>query len=217
MSTVRFKFDPLDGLADRLERAAGRARYALAAVEAVNQVTTRASGTLQRGEIADINLTAAYVKSKTDLQLALPGAAPRATITTKGDPTVMGNFGVTMQSMVAGYGAIRRAGPRWGVRNAGTHVAIKRSAPVFEPQWFVLPLRGAGSTAGANGFGVFVRDSRLAPKNKRDGKAGKRHVYGPAPYQLFKHQVGVQSGAITDDLAKTALRLVGDELEDSLA
>lgn len=216
MSSIRFTFEPLDGLADRLERAAGRARYALAAVEAVNQVTARASGTLQRGEIADINLTAAYVKSKTDVQLALPGATARATITTKGDLTVLGNFGVNMASMVPGYGALRRAGPRWGLRNAGTHAAIKRSNPVFEPQWFVLPLR-AGSASGGNGFGVFIRDSRIAAKNKRDGKAGKRHVYGPAPYQLFKHQIGVQSGAITDDLAKTALRLVGDELEDSLA
>ena len=58
-----------------------------------------------------------------------------------------------------------------------------KSSPGSESQWFVLPLRG-GLAGGANGFGVFVRDDRLAPSKTalREGKAGKRHIYGPAPY-----------------------------------
>ena len=58
---IKFKFDPLDKLGTRLERAAERGRLALAAVDAVNVVTKRADEALRRGEIKDINLTPAYV------------------------------------------------------------------------------------------------------------------------------------------------------------
>lgn len=212
---IRFKFEPLADVATKLERVVERGRFAIAAIDAVNAVTTRADVSLRRGETADINLTAAYVKSKTDVRLATAGGKAQAYIVTKGDLTVMGNFGTL--AMIAGRGAERRAGPRVGLRNAGTHVAIKRSSPVFEPQWFVLPLR-RGNTNGGNGFGVFVRDSRIAPRGKgsRDGVAGKRHVYGPAPYSLFKYQIGVQSDDIHDDLERTAMLLMGREIENAL-
>ena len=80
---IRFRFEPLDDLGDKLDRAVARARLATAAAEAVNAVTGRADASLQRGEIRDVNLSPAYVKSKTDVQLAEPGGKPRATITTK--------------------------------------------------------------------------------------------------------------------------------------
>lgn len=213
---IKFKFDPLDGLATRLERAAARGRFQVSAVEAVNAVVQRANTSLQRGEIRDINLTPAYVKSKTDLKLATGGGPARAEITTRGDLTVLGRFGTL--AMVAGHGAMRRAGPRKGLRNAGTSVSIRKSSAVFEPQWFVLPLR-KGTQAGLNGFGVFVRDSRLLPSPlaKREGRAGKRQIYGPSPYQLFKEQIRVQGAEIEDDLQRTALAEMGDALEDALS
>lgn len=213
---IRFRFEPLDDLGDKLDRVAARARLATAAAEAVNAVTGRADTSLQRGEIRDINLSPAYVKSKTDVQLAEPGGKPRATITTKGDLTVMGNF--SPLGMIAGRGAMRRAGPRAGLRNAGTNVTVKKSRPTFEPQWFVLPLR-RGTQAGLNGFGVFVRDDRLKPSPTalREGKAGKRHIYGPSPYMLFKEQIRVQQSDIEDDLARTALQRMGDAIEKELA
>lgn len=215
MTSVRFKFDPLEGLADRLDKAAARGRFASAAADAVNSVTQRADASLQRGEIRDINLSPAYVKSKTDVQLARPGSKPRATITTAGDLTVMGNF--SPLQMLPGLGALRRAGPRYGMRNAGTAVAIKRSQVLFERQWFVLPLR-RGLTSGGNGFGVFVRDDRLAPSPRalREGQAGKRHIYGPSPYQLFKEQVRLQADDIEDDLRQTTLTTLGAAIEKDL-
>ena len=215
---IKFKFDALEGLATKLDKAAARGRFALAAVDAVNLVTKRADESLRRGETAGINLTPAYVKSKTDVVLASTGTKARATITTKGDLTVMSNFGVSMASMERGTGAVLRAGPRAGRRNAGTKYTIKKGSPGFEAQWFVMPLR-KGKEAGLNGFGVFVRDDRIKPgaNELRPGKAGKRHIYGPSPYSLFKHQIGIQGGDISDDLRRTALQQMGDILEDAFA
>ena len=45
---------------------------ALAAADAVNTVTKRATEALMRGEMRDINLSPAYIKSKTDMALAQP-------------------------------------------------------------------------------------------------------------------------------------------------
>ena len=216
---IRFKFDPLDGMADRLERAAARGRFALAAVDAVNIVTKRANESLQRGEIRDINLSPAYVKSKTDMVLASPGSKARSEIVTKGDATVLGNFAPV--SRIIAPGSMRRAGPVKGFRQAGTALAIRKSSYILEKQWFVMALR-RGAQAGGNGFGVFVRDDSLPARNgpgavsegrHRDGKAGKRHLYGPAPYQLFKEQIRVQERSIQDDLERTALDRMGAELE----
>lgn len=215
---IKFKFDALDGLATKLDKAAARGRFALAAVDAVNLVTKRADESLRRGETAGINLTPAYVKSKTDIALASTGTKARAVITTKGDLTVMSNFGVTMASMRRGGNPVLRAGPRAGRRNSGTNYTIKRGSPAFEAQWFVMPLR-RGTSAGGNGFGVFVRDDRIKPgaNELRPGKAGKRHIYGPSPYSLFKHQIGLQQDDIRADLERTALQQMGDILEDAFA
>lgn len=220
---IKFKFDPLDKLGTRLERAAERGRLALAAVDAVNVVTKRADEALRRGEIKDINLTPAYVKSKTDMKLAVLGSGPaRAEIVTKGDPTILGRFAPL--SRLVNSTRKDRIGRTLGRRSAGTRVAILKSKVEAQEQWFIMRLR-AGNGPGEN-FGVFVRDPRLPAKNgpnaslaggrHRDGKAGKRHIYGPAPYQLFKRQIDVQSDDIRADLARTALARLGDALEEAL-
>jgi len=220
---IKFKFDPLDKLGTRLERAAERGRLALAAVDAVNVVTKRADEALRRGEIKDINLTPAYVKSKTDMKLAVLGSGPaRAEIVTKGDPTILGRFAPL--SRLVDSSRKDRIGRALGRRSAGTRVAILKSKVETQKDWFIMRLR-AGNGPG-NNFGVFVRDPRLPAKNgpnaslaggrHRDGKAGKRHIYGPAPYQLFKRQIDVQSNDIRDDLARTALTRLGDALEEAL-
>lgn len=219
---IKFRFDPLEGLTDRLEKVAARARFAVAAVEAVNIVTKRADESLRRGEIRDINLTPAYVKSKTDVRLASGGGKARAEIITSGDPTILGRFAPL--SRLVDSGRIDRIGRRLGRRSAGTALAIRKSSVENQPQWFIMRLK-AGNAAGEN-FGVFVRDNRLPAKNgpnasvaggrHRDGKAGKRHIYGPSPYQLFKAQIGLQADDIQDDLARTALQRMGDVLEETL-
>lgn len=215
VTRIRVDAKPLEGLADRLERAAQRGRFAASAADAVNAVTVRADKSLRDGETRNINLSAAYVKSKTDVRFARSGDRPQATILTSGDLTVMGNF--SPLQMFPGRGAMRRAGPRVGMRNAGTAVAIKKSEVELQPQWFVLPLR-RGTLAGGNGFGVFVRDDRLAPSPRalREGRAGKRHIYGPSPYQLFKAQITLQQDDIEADLRRTASDLMGRAIQGAL-
>lgn len=219
---IKFRFAPLEGLESKLDKLAGRARLAVAAVEAVNIVTKRADESLRRGEIQDINLTPAYVKSKTDVTLASSGGKPRAEIVTSGSPTIMGRFAPLTRMLDPNR--LDSIGRRLGGRSAGTRVAIRKSKVETQKQWFIMRLR-AGNAAGDN-YGIFVRDNRLPARNgpnaslaggrHRDGRAGKRHIYGPAPYQLFKRQIDLQSDDIKADLAKTALKLMGDELEDAL-
>lgn len=219
---IKFRFEQLDAPATKLEKLADRVRLAVAAVEAVNIVTKRADESLRRGEIRNINLTPAYVKSKTDVALAQPGGKPRAEIVTKGDLTILGRFAPL--SRLVDSNRSDRIGRRLGRRSAGTALQIKRSKVENQKQWFIMRLR-AGNGPGEN-FGVFVRDDRLPAKNgpngslaggrHRDGKAGKRQIYGPAPYMLFKAQVTQQSNDIQADLARTALERMGDAFEDAL-
>lgn len=212
MLKIRTRVDDLDGLTTRLERAAERGRLAVAAVEAVNLVTRRAEESTREGGLKDINLTPAYVRSKTDVALATPGGRARAEIVTRGDLTTLGNFAPV--SRVVAPGAQRRAGPIKGFRSAGVRIAVRKSTYATEPQWFLMRLR-AGALPGQK-LGVFMRDDSIRPKTKKDGKAGKRHLYGPSPYALFREQIAVQQGSFREDLTRTALRLMGDELNEAL-
>lgn len=212
MIKITTRVQALDQQADRIERAAARGRLAVAAVDAVNLVTKRAEDSTREGALRDINLTAAYVRSKTDVRLATPGTTARAEIVTKGDLTTLGRFAPL--SRIVAPGAARRAGPIKGFRSAGVRVAVRKSTYATEPQWFLMRLR-AGTSPGSN-FGVFVRDDSIRPRSKKDGSAGKRHIYGPSPYALFRQQIAVQQADIQDDLQRTALRLMGDQLDEAL-
>lgn len=212
---ISVKVDGAGQAADRLERATRSVALALAATRAVNSVTTEFNEQQISDTTARVTLTPAYVKSKTDLTLAQPTGRPRAEILTRGDLTIMGRFGAL--AMIAGRGALRRAGPRLGLRNAGTLFEIVRGRKQLERQWFVLPLR-RGTQAGLNGFGVFVRDDRIAPSKRalREGRAGKRQIYGPSPYSLFRQQIQRNEGRIRERLADRALALMGTALEEAI-
>lgn len=202
---VRFKLAEAEDAAQRLARVDGE-RLGGIAQRAVNAVATRFEDKSRERITQRVNLQPAYVKSKTDLRLADSAVRPRAEITVAGPRrpgahglTILGRYGPTQ---VQGNGAMRRAGPRAGRRNAGVHVEIGRGRPIFEPQWFLLPLR-RGAVAGGNGLGVFVRTSdRDKPK----------HIYGPSPYSLFRQQVQYHEAELAADLERTAL----DGLKDIL-
>lgn len=202
----------VEALAGRLSQLEGR-RLGGVALEAVNAVATRFEKSAIRGELANINLTEAYVRQKTDLALGTNPANPQATITTQGGLTPLGNFGGTVWFRQPG--APRRAGKVKGRRSAGVAANIRNSDRLLEGQWFVLPLR-RGQVDRGNGYGVFVRKSELLGKGKndygpglgdagrrRDGKYGKGQVYGPAPYMLFRRQIAVQGPALERDLEQT--------------
>jgi hypothetical protein len=209
VTTVRFKFDPAKSLGDRLEKTVARGRLVGLATAIVNEVTVDFNESSIKEQTRDINLSQAYVRSKTDLQLADRGGRAKASIVTRGDLTVLGNFAPL--SRIVSPGAARRAGPIKGFRSAGTRLAIKRSRYLSEGQWFILPLR-RGAASGGNGFGVFVRDDGLPPSKRalREGRHGKRHIYGPSPYSLFRRQVDTRFPEVQERLAERALRALGD-------
>ena len=209
MTAIRVDFRQAEQFADKLDRVDAR-RIGLVARDVVNEVVTRVERQAVAGEIADINLSAAYVRSKTDLRLASSTTTPRAEIITRGDLTVLGNFAPL--SRVVAPGAQRRAGPIKGWRSAGVRVSIRKSVYLTEGQWFILPLQNTGK------FGVFVRSTKLAPSKraKREGRYGKRHIYGPSPYQLFDAQIRAQGDAWETDLGNTALLRLAASVEDGL-
>lgn len=215
MSLARVRIDEVIQSADRLERATQRARLAVVAAALVNDAATEFNDESIAAQTRDINLTAAYVRSKTDLTLARAGGRARAEILTRGDLTVLGNFAPL--SRIVAPGAPRKAGPIKGFRSAGVRVAIRRSNYLTEKQWFILPLR-RGLVSGGNGFGVFVRDPVLPPSRRalREGRFGKRHIYGPSPYSMAQRFYDKEAPALRERLAARALRAMGDRLQENL-
>lgn len=190
---VTVSVSEVEGLARRIERLPGDV-LGRAAVDAVNAVVTRFDELQRKGQVADIALSPAYVKSKTDLQLAANPANPRALLTTRGDLTILGRYNPTV---LRDPERLDRAGRRMGNRQAGVRVAIKPSAPVEETQWFTMRLKNG------NGTGVFVRTS-----------AGRvKHIYGPSPYSLFRHQINTRSEDLREDLQRTGLAAMADAVE----
>lgn len=219
MTKITVKVNGLEALADGLSRVTGQ-RLGRSALEAVNEVTVRVERQAVEGELANINLTTAYVKSKTDVSLGSNPASPRGEIVTSGDLTVLGRFPGTVWYRQPG--APRRAGPVKGRRSAGVFANITNTERINQPQWFVMRLKNQSTLTGA-----FVRDDAIAPKNdrgpglgdagrRRDGKAGKKHIYGPSPYQLFRRQIDVQTGRWQDDLDQTVTSALVRAIEESL-
>lgn len=213
MTTFRVDVRSLDLAADRLDRLTGE-RLGGAALASVNEVTRRAERSIVEGEVANINLAPAYVRSKTDVMLATNPASPRAEILTRGDLTPLGRF--EPLAIVRAPGAQRRAGAIAGRRNAGAIVSIKRTSAIKENQWFQLPLR-RGDLPGGNGIGVFVRSSRLkpSPSAAREGKNGKQQIYGPSPYQLARKQIELQGPSLERDLVDTTSSRLLDAIKDA--
>lgn len=214
MTTFTINVRQITALADSLGRVTGEA-LGRATLAGVNEVAQRAYVTITGGETEGINLSPVYVKSKTDLSIGSNPGDPRALLESKERLTPLGNFGpLTVRQ---GQGQLMRAGPRAGRRNAGVNLSVRLGQPLYEPQWFVLPLR-SGRDAGGNGEGVFVRSSALAPSRTatREGRFGKRHIYGPSPNTLFAHQVKVQAEKIQTDLSNTVVASVLAELKGSL-
>ena len=210
----------LDGLAGGLDRVTGRS-LGKAALDAVNEVTVDFEAKAIKGETANINLTEAYVRGKTDLTLASNLAKPRAEILTRGDLTVLGRFPGTVWFRQPG--APRRAGPVKGRRSAGVYVNIRNDDRLQEPQWFAMKLLNQFGL-----LGVFVRSSKIPGKNdygkglgdkgrRRDGRFGKRHIYGPSPYSLFAKQIDLGRVQLEEDLEATALRNLTGEIEKALS
>ena len=195
MTELRIDASQLEGLANRLGSISGQ-RLGMSAAQAVNEVTTRFDEVARAGQIADINLTPAYVRSKTDLTLATPGRTPRAEIVTRGDLTILGRYAPLRQLR----GSVDN--PKGG-KPRGAAVQIRRSRTEIQPTWFLMRLR-QGVVSGPD-TGVFVRDGKRL-----------KHIYGPSPYSLFRFQRDTRADDLADDLTRTALQLLGDDITESL-
>ncbi len=196
----------MPALAERLGRISGSV-IGLAARDAVNEVITRFERDSLAGMTADIGLTPAYVKGKTDVRLADSSLNPKAEMVTRGDLTILGRFPMQQltQSAPRAKGDPARGIPP-GSKQAGVRVGIRRSAPAERDKWFTMRLR-AGGGPGAN-EGVFVRAT---------GRSKPKHIYGPAPYSLFRHQIGLRASEVEVDLADTTTRTIVDRVEKALA
>lgn len=193
-------------LADRLGRVSASV-IGLAARDAVNEVITRFERDALGGMTADYGLTPAYVRSKTDVRLAESTVNPKAEMVTRGDLTILGRFPLRQLTQPArrAKGDPSRGIPA-GRKQAGVEAAIRRSAPAARDKWFTMRLR-AGSQPGAN-IGVFVRAT---------GRETPKHIYGPAPYSLFRFQRDLRAPDVERDLADTTMRTIVDRVEKALA
>lgn len=200
---VKIDFEPAKIAADKLEALADRQQVRLSAVEAVNDVAVRFEAAARKGMNADLNLSDAYVASKVHLTKAL--STPRAEIVTTGDLTILSRYPYQQNTAPAPRG--RKGDSRRGVppgqKAAGVSVAIRRSSSTTQPKWFTMRLK-AGGDAGQN-VGVFVRTGR-----------GLKHIYGPSPYSLFRHQINTHTDELTEDLRTTATNLIGGGIEKAL-
>jgi hypothetical protein len=198
----------IEGLGQRLGTVTAE-RLAGVSTSVVNDAARQFMGEGIIGATEGINLDKIYVRSKMDLVASPVSSKPRAEVITRGDLTVMGRFD---PDTVRAPGAMRRAGPIKGQRSAGVDVAIQRGKAIREPQWFLMKLKNG------NGYGAFVRDDSISPSSTalREGKAGKRHVYGPSPHQLFRKQIDVQGDRWQRDLEESAVTRLRGEIERSV-
>lgn len=199
--SFEFKFDarPLEALGSRLEQAAENVGTRLSAAEVANEVVARWQPRFQRAMNAGLNLSDEYVASRMQTvpaNAAGPGAV-RAEIVTRGALTIIGHY---PNEQLRAEGTTTRSGQSRGRRAAGVRVEIKKGAPVVEPQWFLMRLR-RGTEAGDK-VGLFVRTS--------SGRV--KHLYGPAPYSLFRFQIGQLDDTMADDLAASATSRMADAL-----
>lgn len=197
---IALDFSALGPLAAQL-RTVGAEQLGRAALEVVNAVTTQFDKEQRAGQIADLNLPRADVDAATTLTRAASVANPRAQIATVVKLTVLDRYGAAPYKRPNDFD---RIGRRLGNKQGGVLLPIKRSAPVRRDAMFMLPLR---NTAGRRG--VFVRTTATGGKPK--------HVYGPAPYSLFRFQVKTREADLVRTLQVSATEALGLALEKGLS
>ena len=175
---MKLKIDGLQAVAN-LAAAARATPDAVqrAAYRSINQVATKVQTDAVRTVASQLNLTVAYVRDKFALEkasrqnlLAVVKAGMR--------PIGLERFSATqlVAKAARAKGDVSRAIPA-GRKQAGVSVKVsKTGARKKMPGAFLIPMR-AGTEAGGNGKGVFIRTGK--------GRGDIKHLYGPSPDQLF--------------------------------
>lgn len=176
---MKLKIDGLQAVAN-LAAAARATPDAVqrAAYRSINQVATKVQTDAVRTVASQLSLTVAYVRDKFALEkasrqnlLAVVKAGMR--------PIGLERFGATqlVAKAARAKGDASRAIPA-GRKQAGVSVKVAKSgARKKMPGAFLIPMR-AGTEAGGNGKGVFIRTGK--------GRGDIKHLYGPSPDQLFR-------------------------------
>lgn len=204
--TIRVK--DIEALAADLGNASP-AEFARATVQALNETVDK-TYQLARDRIAEgVNLSDGYLRERMKVQYATPGK-PQAELTAPGDRKGMTRLATYDAQMVivprdtAGRNRNRGAlGIPKGLKQQGVNVTVRRGAEKEVDGGFLLRLR-QGSEQGDK-FGVF----------KREGKRMK-HLFGPSVYQLFAWQAPRIADEVADDLEKTLIDRVAEQLKDIL-
>ena len=203
-TAVKIDIDQVLALAGDLGRVDAQT-FGTAAQAALNETIDRTYQLASDRMTAGINLSDDYLRRRMTTEHA-SGKTLEASITASGDRAAQTRLATYDAQMVIVPRKTTRASrsrgglPLNGGRQAGVTVTVSRGAPKTGASLFMLPLR-AGAVLGDK-FGVFVREKRRI-----------KHLYGPAVYQLLAHQAPRITDEVADDLQRTLLDRVGDEVD----
>ena len=203
-TAVKIDIDQVLALAGDLGRVDAQT-FGTAAQAALNETIDRTYQLASDRMTAGINLSDDYLRRRMTTEHA-SGKTLEASITASGDRAAQTRLATYDAQMVIVPRKTTRASRSRGVlplnggRQAGVTVTVSRGAPKTGASLFMLPLR-AGAVLGDK-FGVFVREKRRL-----------KHLYGPAVYQLLAYQAPRITDEVADDLQRTLLDRVGDEVD----
>ena len=203
-TAVKIDIDQVLALAGDLGRVDAQT-FGTAAQAALNETIDRTYQLASDRMTAGINLSNDYLRRRMTTEHA-SGKTLEASITASGDRAAQTRLATYDAQMVIVPRKTTRASRSRGVlplnggRQAGVTVTVSRGAPKTGASLFMLPLR-AGAVLGDK-FGVFVREKRRI-----------KHLYGPAVYQLLAYQAPRITDEVADDLQRTLLDRVGDEVD----
>ena len=203
-TAVKIDIDQVLALAGDLGRVDAQT-FGTAAQAALNETIDRTYQLASDRMTAGINLSDDYLRRRMTTEHA-SGKTLEASITASGDRAAQTRLATYDAQTVIVPRKTTRASRSRGVlplnggRQAGVTVTVSRGAPKTGASLFMLPLR-AGAVLGDK-FGVFVREKRRI-----------KHLYGPAVYQLLAHQAPRITDEVADDLQRTLLDRVGDEVD----
>lgn len=205
-TTVSISIDQILEMAGAVGRIDAQV-FGTVAQTALNETVDRTYELASDRMIAGINLSDDYLRRRMTTEHA-SGKGLEASITAPGDRANMTRLATYDAAMVIVPRKTTRASrsrgilPLNGGRQKGVSVTVTRGSPKIGGSMFMLPLR-AGAVL-SDKFGVFVRDN---------GSRKLKHLYGPAVYQLLNFQAPRIAGAVGDDLQRTVLNRLGDEID----
>lgn len=192
---IRISTASLEAQADRLQRIDARALQ-LAATQAVNDTVEKFAPAARKLMNAGINLTDAYVSSRMVSVLSPVSANPLATINVNGSLTILGHYNPVVLYAPAPSGKRAKGSPKFGIPpgNVATGVSVEVTRGVRKdiPGAYMMTLR-RGYDAGET-EGIFLRENGI-----------RRHLYGVAPYSLFRETIEAQEQIIGDLLSDEML------------